>query len=821
MFGQNKKIAISYSLGLLFSIFLGFGIFVFHHHNSPPISGQNNFSSRDDLYTSKVQKVFNNRCVACHGCYEAPCQLNLQSYDGLVRGVHPDLVYEGTRLENTTPTRMDFDGNQITWNKLGFHPVIGNAQQSVLLNSLDLTHQERPMIDTYPNGRQCINQNTSNLNARMKNSTLGMPYNFTSITPNEIQGVREWIQQGAPPPPPVDIVERDSEKAELIKQWNTFLNTNDYKHKLTSRYLFEHLYLAHLYFSDKPRQFYRLIRSKTDCDAPEMIYSRRANSHPGVEKFYYCIVKYPPTVVSKNHLPYNIDLKKLNRVDQLFIQTKWPIEEDKLPSYDATVAADPFHTFNNIPQESRYRYLLEDAQYHVMTFIKGPVCNGSMAVNAIQDRFYVFFMDPVWDSKINTQEFLLLHKLPGEFDKISLHQIPSAYLKIIQRRKDTRHVVNRTLEKKAPQGLPIEAIWNGDGFNDNAALTILRHDDNAAVFKGAVGDITKTVFVLDYSTFERLVYNLVVNFDVYGNLGHQLLTRIYMNLIRLDSEDTYLNYLPLENRKKYKAAWYSDRASKENWTDIVKGLGMTEQKIAKKVGQLTAGVLNMLPDTDWAPFQQKYLYSNDNFPNIPAGISFQTEPHANVHLELVKKILFERLGKNIVKQEDSLNWNNIKTLNPPDAMDAKLVDLSKAKIQNYSRYFPEVSFIVIGKSETPSAQDYIRFYSVAHNREFNSIGWLFNENWRRFPEDDSLTISRKVLGSHPNQFFYVSEAKLDDFVKNMKTISSNKDYQQFVKTYGISRMHANVWHIYDFINEEFLKLEGEHAGYLDLFRYSY
>jgi len=33
----------------------------------------------DDEYTNSIQPIFNNRCIACHSCYNAPCQLNLQS----------------------------------------------------------------------------------------------------------------------------------------------------------------------------------------------------------------------------------------------------------------------------------------------------------------------------------------------------------------------------------------------------------------------------------------------------------------------------------------------------------------------------------------------------------------------------------------------------------------------------------------------------------------------------------------------------------------------------------------------------------------------
>ena len=39
-----------------------------------------------DYYQRNVKPIFESRCMACHSCYNAPCQLNLQSYEGFERG---------------------------------------------------------------------------------------------------------------------------------------------------------------------------------------------------------------------------------------------------------------------------------------------------------------------------------------------------------------------------------------------------------------------------------------------------------------------------------------------------------------------------------------------------------------------------------------------------------------------------------------------------------------------------------------------------------------------------------------------------------------
>lgn len=60
-------------------------------------------------FTDDVQPIITEKCVACHACYDAPCQLNLGSADGLERGAHKLPVYQGTRRNSQQPTRLFID----------------------------------------------------------------------------------------------------------------------------------------------------------------------------------------------------------------------------------------------------------------------------------------------------------------------------------------------------------------------------------------------------------------------------------------------------------------------------------------------------------------------------------------------------------------------------------------------------------------------------------------------------------------------------------------------------------------------------------------
>jgi len=80
----------------------------------------------DPSYALTVQPIFDRRCVVCHSCLDAPCQLNLQSFEGVDRGANAVRVYEPTRPVPIHPTRM-FQDAQTTaeWQgRLGFFPVL-------------------------------------------------------------------------------------------------------------------------------------------------------------------------------------------------------------------------------------------------------------------------------------------------------------------------------------------------------------------------------------------------------------------------------------------------------------------------------------------------------------------------------------------------------------------------------------------------------------------------------------------------------------------------------------------------------------------------
>jgi len=195
-----------------------------------------------------------------------------------------------------------------------------------------------------------------------------------------------------------------------VEKWGKFLNGGSNKQKLMSRYLYEHLFLGHLYFASLSNErFFTLVRSRTaPGHSVDIIATVRPYDPPvdnlETQEFYYRLQEYDRVIVDKTHLPYALNDEKLARFKKLFLDADYKV--DVLPSYEAYTAANPFKVYAAIPAKNRYQFLLDDAQYFIGGFIKGPVCRGPAALSVIDDHFWVVFTNPELDPISSDSKFL-------------------------------------------------------------------------------------------------------------------------------------------------------------------------------------------------------------------------------------------------------------------------------------------------------------------------------------------------------------------------------------------------------------------------------
>ncbi len=195
-----------------------------------------------------------------------------------------------------------------------------------------------------------------------------------------------------------------------------------------SRYLYEHLYLGHLYFeTDSQRRAFRIVRSTTPSGKPiAPIATRRPYDDPGVARFFYRLEPEREALLAKTHMPYALSAARMAKYRSWFLDPAYTVTA--LPSYDADTASNPVVAFRDLPLDGRYRFMLDEAEYFVMNFIKGPVCRGQLALDVIEDRFWVFFVDPKVGGDAMVAELLAREssnlRLPAEWGSNSPALIP-------------------------------------------------------------------------------------------------------------------------------------------------------------------------------------------------------------------------------------------------------------------------------------------------------------------------------------------------------------------------------------------------------------
>ena len=184
----------------------------------------------------------------------------------------------------------------------------------------------------------------------------GMPLAVSGLTAKEYATMMNWLEQGAPSdevaPQPTAM-----EQAK-IKEWETYLNGTDNRSKLIARYMYEHMYLYHIYFDKSGAgNFFLLVRSSTPSgEDPVPVAAQLANS--SVEgPLYYRLKIVDQTLCTKQHQQL-VDGNKLDRYKKIFAETDWNV--DKLPGYSKDERWDPLNTFAAIPAKARWKFLLAD-----------------------------------------------------------------------------------------------------------------------------------------------------------------------------------------------------------------------------------------------------------------------------------------------------------------------------------------------------------------------------------------------------------------------------------------------------------------------------
>ncbi len=731
-------------------------------------------------YQHEVKPLLERRCVVCHGCYDAPCQLKLSAYEGITRGASKQEVYDGTRLISANVTRLFIDAQTPQqWREKEFHAVINEGQSNSLgnlENSLIAGMLALKRLHPMPAGRRLPDSFDLKLNRDQQCASRqefadftaehplwGMPYGVPGLADEEYGVLMRWLAQGAQGD---DRVVLNPQQQVRVSRWEAFLNGRSLQQQLMSRYLFEHLFIGDLYFDEMPSGvWFRLVRSRAPSGAPiAIIPSRRPFDDPGVKRFYYRLQPVRTSILAKTHLPYALSPARMQRWQQLFLGDGYRV--DALPGYGSRFAANPFKTFQAIPVKSRYLFLLDDARHFISGFIKGPVCRGQVALNVINDHFWLFFLDP--DNPIIDYDADRVLADMGERLRLPSGESSDAlllvnWLEYWQRHESYLAAKRDYLRQRFvdSEDINLDLVWDGERHNPNAALTVFRHFDSASVVEGLVGERPQSAWLISYNLLERIHYLLVAGFDVYGNLGHQLNTRLYMDYLRMDGEFNFLMLLPRQEREKKWRHWYRDAHDKV-WEFI---------------------------DQQQLSFDQE------------SGINYLSDDPMQELLAMLRR----RLGG-----ADSSKYR----------LQPESIDYVERQLQRLTHlqgrpviHLPQMALLsVVGGNAG------LHIYTLLRNNAHSNIAHIFREQQRRLLQEDTLSVSRGVVGAYPNLLLRVESSRLAGFVDEIAAMRDQADYRALLDRYGVRRTSADFWLHSDRLHAAYRQQEPIEAGLFDFNR---
>jgi hypothetical protein len=743
-------------------------------HTPPVLENPISHAPATAQYAETVAPILEKRCAVCHGCYDSPCQLELSSFQGLQRGATKQPVYDSSRLLAAKPTRLFIDEHsEEGWRRRGFTSVVqGGASRALLPRMLALgrSHpfaagERLPASLPLDINRELTCPLANEFDSYEREHPLGgMPYGMAPLADSELAAITSWLNAGAPPPlprpaPPADVLAE-------VASWEAFLDGESLEQQITARYLYEHWFLSHLYFPSHPTgPFFRVVRSRTPSGVEvDEIATVRPYDDPGVARVFYRLVPVQGALLHKTHITYELGPAKMKRLQALFLAGNW--KATHLPGYGPE-ASNPFKVFVQVPARARYQFLLDDSRNFVMNFIRGPVCYGQVAVDVIEDRFFVSFLDPDHDVSVTNPAFLpsVLDDLDLPAENESHIVVGDLYLAFSRDQTKYMDAHAKAVAATDPKlrGPALDYIWNGGTQNPNALLTVYRHFDNAAVTFGFVGTWPKTAWVMDYPIFERIYYDLVAGFNVFGNVTHQVSTRLYMDHLRMESEDMFLDFLPADQRESLRASWY---------------VGATKQ-------------------VDY--------FLVDRLRNVKRGtqIRYTTKDPKS---ELLAKIL-ARAGA-AAGPPDLLNRCSGKGCDQP-GVERSLRRLGGVR-GPWVATLPSLSLLQVKGQGV---------YSLIHDEAHTNVAFMFGEDKRRVPADDEVTLARGVSGSYPNFIFQIVPSEADAFVDSVMAIRTDADVDRVVTRFGVRRTSADFWATVDEIQAEYRAADPTQASLFDLDRF--
>lgn len=741
-------------------------------------------------YQSEVQPILSRRCVACHSGPAAPCQLDFGSYAGLERGGSRQTVLDPQRRERIDPARLLVDGHsESDWREKGFTSVIDSGataaqDEPTLLRMLSRRSQSQAPSGNVPaEANACAFGDAEGMAAFLAaHPDHHMPPGLPSIPEEEYRTIVDWLAAGAEGPAAEEVAELaaiPSRDLSSVGAWEDFLNRQDPKHAMTARYIYEHVFPARITFATGTGALYELIRSRTEPGKPVMaIPTLLPYDDPG-GLFYYRFRRLSAVSAASGQVVIDFGGERLKRAHELFIRPDWLMPPHRV-GYGQMVAANPFTTFEQIPPSSRYGFLLDNILPIFRTCFQGPAASAGVALDVIDDHFWVLFLAPEYDLSVRLPGFLMdsekllvphldARPVPGETEAETVRRMRRETALFAHKRSQLYDITYRY------EGRGYEAIWRGEREADSPALTVFRHATGASVHKGTLGDLPKTVWVVDYPHLERLCSVMATGYSPYGGADERLLARVRLDGLRQEAETQFLDFLPQEQRRNSLQYWY---------------------------GGMDLGVLDAAPSS------------------LPARIGFAGD---DAKREFVEYLVYHHFP---VEAGIDFDDNYIEDGEPPPEPLPAYGNLEEALQGLRSATEPgQSSFTMLDDRQDSLA--YIRItgaergdavVSMVLNRWHDDVTTLRREQ-RSNPARNKVSFFAGFIGSSPSHFYDVAIGELPQFLAALRSSDGSPESERQLARYRVDGGDDGFWEVYDWFQQQYAEGAPALGGVIDLHSY--
>ena len=266
---------------------------------------------------------------------------------------------------------------------------------------------------------------------------------------------------------------------------------------------------------------------------------------------------------------------------------------------------------------------------------------------------------------------------------------------------------------------------------------------------------------------------------MFGNIAHQANVRRYMDYLRIEGELNFVKLLPREIRVPTMASWYI-------------GTGVADDaRLEEVVGT--------------RPTRVRYTSDDPQRELIERVVEEHLLPETGIG--------FDRANYRASGQETELPTTFSGTEDLIAGFHA-LNEPGTGFIRHVTSTEANVLFVRIRGYDGPYS-----VFSIVINRWHGNVNSMFRESKRLDPARDTIDFLPGSIGAYPNYFLDVAAEDVPEFFDMLKNFDDSPANRAKLNKYGINRMDARFWPVYDWFQQRMNDTDPVHSGLLDLNRY--